>query len=59
MAWFWTDELARALIEAGVVIPEQAQSWVATPVAYRGEGDTLELARRLWAEENPAADSAA
>lgn len=55
MVWFWTDDLAAALIEAGDVSPEQVASWVANPQAVRATpGDTLETARRLWEAEQEA-----
>ncbi len=49
MPWFWTDDLARLLVESGQVSGGQVQDWVQTPVAMAApEGsDPLEFALAL------------
>ena len=36
MAWFWTDDLARAALESGLVSGESVQGWIDHPVAIAG-----------------------
>lgn len=59
MSWFWSDDLARLLIEHDAVSAEIVAAWVSAPTAHRGEGDPLEFARRLLASEREAACSPA
>ena len=33
MPWFWTDDLARVLVDSGRVSGERVQDWISTPVA--------------------------
>ena len=35
MPWYWTDDIARALIDAGRLSVESAQAILAAPVAVR------------------------
>lgn len=44
MPWYWTDELARALLSDGRIDPETAARLVAVPIAVRREEATLEAA---------------
>jgi hypothetical protein len=48
MAWFWTDDLARALVDAGVTERSSVETWLDRPTALAApEGaDPLELGRR-------------
>jgi hypothetical protein len=59
MAWFWTDDLARALLEAGVVERDAIQDWLERPVAYAGpdDGTPIDVAKSFL--EIPAAAGAA
>lgn len=59
MTWFWSDDLARVLIEAGSVTPEQAASWISTPVAFRADGEPEEVAAALWEMHHRSSESAA
>jgi hypothetical protein len=47
MAWFWSDDLARLLIERDGISPERVSAWLSGPVAHRSDGEALELARTL------------
>ncbi len=51
MAWFWSDDLARLLIERDGVSPDRVQHWISGPTAHRTEVGALELARQLLGEE--------
>lgn len=35
MPWYWTDDLARTLIDRGRVDRSRVESWLAAPVAIR------------------------
>ncbi len=53
--WFWTDDLARLLVEDGVA-PDRVADWLRHPVAHAAaEADPLEMARRLLEEANAVA----
>lgn len=60
MAWFWTDDLARLAIEAGMVEPDAVREWMARPVAVAGpdDADPLAVAGRLLGGEAEAAGAA-
>ncbi|MGF1667485.1 MAG: hypothetical protein ACFCVC_14590 [Acidimicrobiia bacterium] len=49
MAWFWTDDLARTLIEEGVVGREAVQDWISRPVgiAAADGADPAQVGRGL------------
>lgn len=49
MAWFWTDDLARLLLDAGLADEPSLRDWLARPAAVAGpeEADPLVLARAL------------
>jgi hypothetical protein len=49
VAWFWTDELARVLIERDGVDPQRLSDWITAPIAHRSDADALEFARELLA----------
>jgi hypothetical protein len=36
MAWFWTDDLARALVENDLVSADAVSDWIVRPVAVTG-----------------------
>jgi hypothetical protein len=60
MAWFWTDDLARALIDEGVVSDDAVQEWIRRPVAVAGASDVdpVAMARSLLGID-PAREGAA
>jgi hypothetical protein len=45
--WFWTDDLARALVDAGHEQSSVLEKWMNAPVAIRGDGDPLIVAESL------------
>jgi hypothetical protein len=51
MPWYWTDELARALRNAGRIDPETASRLEAMPVAIRSDESTVEAAASALAED--------
>lgn len=55
MPWYWTDDLARTLIDAGKVDQARVAAWIASPVAIRRQGTTpAEVAVALLDEEGEA-----
>ncbi len=53
MPWYWTDDLARTLIDTGVVDRARVTSWLASPVAIRsGDENAESVARSLLTSED-------
>jgi hypothetical protein len=54
MAWFWTDDLARILIDEGAVSREGVQDWINRPVGIAGaeDADPAQIGRRLLGERH-------
>ena len=44
MPWYWTDDIARALIEAGRLTVDAAGSLMSVPTAIRREESSIEAA---------------
>lgn len=44
MPWYWTDDIARALIEAGRLTADAASSLMSVPTAIRCEEPTIDAA---------------
>lgn len=44
MPWYWTDDIARALIEAGRLTVAEAGSMMSVPTAIRREESSIEAA---------------
>ncbi|MGH8942717.1 MAG: hypothetical protein ACRDWF_07875 [Acidimicrobiia bacterium] len=44
MPWYWTDDIARALIEAGRLTVDAARSLMSVPTAIRREESSIEAA---------------
>lgn len=61
MAWFWTDDLARTLLDAGIVERSSVEEWVARPVAFSAadDADPGEVAMALLGLEGRGAAGAA
>jgi len=57
--WYWTDDLARLLIDSGQGFPKVMQRWIASPVAVRGEGEAIAIAEALLDEESEEVHKAA
>jgi hypothetical protein len=51
MPWYWTDELARALLTDGRIDPETAARLGSIPVAVRRDEATLEAAATALADD--------
>ena len=52
MPWYWTDDLARTLIDAGEVDRTRVAAWLASPVAIRREeGSPADIAGSLLEDE--------
>lgn len=52
MPWYWTDELARTLIDSGKADRRRLAGWLAAPVAIRrDQADPAEVAATLLDEE--------
>lgn len=57
MPWFWTDDLARTLIDAGKVDQSKVSGWLAAPVAIRsGEESAEAVAQTLLGGEGEDPD---
>lgn len=41
MPWYWSDDIARTLLENGKIHTAEALAMSTTPVAYRSESTTL------------------
>lgn len=51
MPWYWTDELARALLADGRIDAETAGRLTAVPVAVRRDEPSLEAAAEALADD--------
>lgn len=52
MPWYWTDDLARTLIDAGAVDSSRVVRWLSAPVAIRStDTDADSVARSLLEDE--------
>ncbi len=49
--WYWTDDLARLLIDNGRTAAV-IDRWVTEPVAVRGQGEAIAVAEALLADES-------
>lgn len=56
MPWFWTDDLARCLLAAGVVGDDRVREWLSHPRAVAGtmDDDPVTLGLRLLGGEGGA-----
>lgn len=52
MPWYWTDDLARALLDEGRISESVAVELIALPVAYRSEESTVEAAAAALLEDD-------
>ena len=61
MAWYWSDDVARAAIEAGWATERTVQDWLDRPVAFAADealGATGIAARLLGIERSETAGAA-
>ncbi len=42
MPWYWTDDLARILIDTGKVSEQRVSSWLTAPMAIRSDDSDSE-----------------
>ncbi len=61
MAWYWSDDVARAAIDAGLATERSVQEWIDRPVAFAAEQDLAfaDVAARLLGIEDAATAGAA
>ncbi len=52
MPWYWTDDLARALLEDGRISETVASQLTSVPVAFRSEETTVEAAASALLEDD-------
>lgn len=57
MPWYWTDDLARHLLDNGRISPDRAEMIARTPVAIRSEEEDIDRAAGevLDEDESPLA----
>jgi len=57
MPWYWTDDLARLLIDTGKVNERAVANWLSAPVAIRSdEEDSLAVATSLLPDDGEEAE---
>lgn len=49
MAWYWTDDMARLLLDRDLVPVDMVGEWITRPVALAGpaDGDPVQIALAL------------
>ncbi len=52
MPWYWTDDVARALIAQGSISEARAAELISAPVAYRRDELTVEAAALALLEDD-------
>ena len=52
MPWYWTDDIARALIEAGRLTADAAGSLTSVPTAIRREEPTIDAAAQAMLDDD-------
>lgn len=52
MPWYWTDDLARTLLETGRAEQSQVSGWLASPVAIRSDESAESVAEDLLASDD-------
>lgn len=52
MAWYWTDDMARLLLERGLVPVDRVGEWISRPVAFAGptDADPVQVALLLMGD---------
>ena len=61
MAWYWSDDVARAAIDAGLASERALIEWILQPVAFAAEQglELVDVATRLLVVEDTQAAGAA
>lgn len=52
MPWYWSDDLARALVEMDAMDPSSAGAMIAAPVAIRREEASLDEVAGAMADDD-------
>ena len=52
MPWYWTDDIARALIEAGRLTVDTAGPMMSVPTAIRREESNIEAAAQALLDDD-------
>jgi len=50
--WYWTDDIARALIEAGRINAEAVGAMLSVPTAIRRDESTIEAAAQALLDDD-------
>lgn len=57
MPWYWTDDLARILIDTGKVAEQRVSTWLSAPIAIRSEdSDSRAVADALLVTDGEEGD---
>ena len=61
MAWYWSDDVARAAIDAGLATERSVREWIDRPVAFAADRDLAfaDVAARLLGIDESATAGAA
>ena len=51
MPWYWTDDIAQALIETGRINPDAAVAMLSSPTAIRRDEPNLETAAQALLDD--------
>lgn len=52
MPWYWSDEIARVLVDLDKIDGAVATSLTSMPVAFRRECDTIEMAAEMLLDDD-------
>jgi hypothetical protein len=53
MPWYWTDDLARTLIDSGKADRVTVAGWIVSPVAVRSDEDSAETVAASLLNDEP------
>ncbi|HEY4606253.1 MAG TPA: hypothetical protein VIH55_01280 [Acidimicrobiia bacterium] len=52
MPWYWTDDIARVLIESGRITPDAVGAMLSVPTAIRRDEPSIEDAARALLDDD-------
>ncbi len=58
MPWYWSDDIARLLLERGLISADRARDLTRRPVAWRSAEETLEKAAESFDDDDEVAPAA-
>ena len=58
MPWYWSDDIARLLLDKGSIDADRAQDLTRRPVAWRSDEETLERAVEALDDDDEVAPAA-